>query len=62
LKLKDEGIKIDEIKMCVIYECQWNTYIGSVVRTMIALANCVMRKMFETRKGAAECYVTRIAC
>jgi len=46
----------------VIFDCKWNTVSSSAVRMMIALVNCVLRRIFETREKETEYYVTRIAC
>ena len=38
------------------------TVSSSVIRVMIDLANCVMRRIYETRVREAEHYVTMIVC
>ena len=56
LNWNGEEIKIVQIKICVIFEYNWNT------DRMIVLVNWVLRKIFETKEREAESYVTRIVC
>jgi len=58
VKSNGEKMKTDQIKICVIFESGWNTVTSSVVRMMIVLAKCVLRRIFETREREAERYVT----
>jgi uncharacterized membrane protein len=62
MKSKGERIKTDEIKCCVLFEFEWNTVTSFMVRIIIVLLKCVLRKIFETKEREAELYVTRIAC
>ena len=48
------NVKIDQIKICVKFESQWNTVTSSVVRIMIGLAKCVLSRVFETCEREAE--------
>ena len=61
MKSKGERIKTDEIKICALFECQWNTFPSSVLRIMIAVANWVLGRVIETGEREAEHYVTSIA-
>ena len=61
MKSKGERIKTDEITICALFECQWNTFPSSVLRNRIAVANWVLGRVIETGEREAEPYVTRIA-
>ena len=62
LKSNGERIKTDQIKNCALFECQWNTVSSLMLRIIIALSKCVLRRIFETKEREAERDVTRIAC
>ena len=60
VKWKAEIIKIDQIKNCVFLSASEHSIF--VVRIIIALSKCVLRRIFETKEREAERYVTRIVC
>jgi hypothetical protein len=62
MKSNGKNIKIDQIKICVKFESEWNTASSSVLRTVIALAKCVLRRIFEKMEREAGRCVTRMAC
>ena len=55
----NEKIKLDQIKICTLFECKWNT-VSSSVLGMMAVAKCGLRRIFEKRERVAESYVMRI--
>jgi hypothetical protein len=61
-EIKQWNIKLDQIKICVLFEYKWKAVNISMLRTMTVLANCCLRRRIETRESEAERYVTRIMC
>jgi hypothetical protein len=55
-----KSLKLDQINICALFEWKWNTVNSSILRIIIALANCWLREKFETREREAEYYNTRI--
>ena len=43
-------IKLDQIKICALFERKWNTVSSSVLRIMIVLSNGELRSIFGTEK------------
>ena len=62
MKSNGERIKTDQIKRFAIFEWEWNRVNSLVVRIIIALSKCVLRRIFETKEREVERYVTRIVC
>ena len=61
MKSKGERTKTNEITICALLECQWNTFPSSVLRSRIAVANWVLGRVIETGEREAEPYVASIA-
>jgi len=40
----------DQILICALFECQWNTFRSSVLRIMITIEKCLLRRIFETER------------
>jgi len=61
VKSNSEKIKVEQIKIWTLCECQWNTFHSSKLRNRISVAKCVLERIFETGEREREPYVKRIA-
>jgi hypothetical protein len=58
VEIKQWNIKLDQIKICALFEYKWKVVNSSMLRMMTVLANCWLRRIFATREREAEVYVT----
>ena len=60
--MEGERIKSDQIKICTLFECQWNTFRSSVLRILIAVGKWVLGRVLGTGEREGERYGTGIVC
>jgi len=39
-------VKLDQIKICALFEYKWNTVSSSMLGIMIVLSKCLLRRIF----------------
>jgi hypothetical protein len=53
MKSNIEKFKLDQIIICALFECKWNTVSSYVLRIVFVIANSVLRRISETGEREA---------